>query len=122
MPRLGAVGVLILPESPMDWVAVREACAEARLLVALSAPRQIEAAREAGLIVVEVDPTDAAITERITLALIQAVADDQLKAGARVVVVYSGFEAAFGTSIRPISPVTNPKNASRGTSRTSAHA
>ena len=39
---------------------------------------------------IEVEPTEAAIAERITLALIEAVANDQLKAGARVVVVYSG--------------------------------
>lgn len=91
-PRLNAVGVLILPEIALDWDALRAAYPETRLLVALSEHRPIEAAREAGLTVVEVDPTDAAITERITLALIQAVADDQLNAGARVVVVYSGFE------------------------------
>ena len=44
-------------------------------------------------------PTDAAITERITLALIEAVANDHLRAGARVVVVYSGFEAETLDSI-----------------------
>ena len=41
----------------------------------------------------EVEGTEAPITERITLALIEAVATDQLKAGARVVVLHSGFEA-----------------------------
>ena len=61
--------------------------------MATSSPRQIEAIKKTGLEAIEVEPTEAAIAERITLALIEAVANDQLKAGARVVVVYSGFEA-----------------------------
>src|SRR5262249_59152761 len=45
------------------------------------------------LIAVEAEPSEAVIAERISLALIEAVANDQLHAGDRVVVVYSGFEA-----------------------------
>ena len=56
-------------------------------------PKQLEAVRKAGLIAVEVEPTEAAIAERISLALIEAVANDHLQAGRAVVVVYSGFEA-----------------------------
>ncbi|MBX6312091.1 MAG: DNA integrity scanning protein DisA nucleotide-binding domain protein [Isosphaeraceae bacterium] len=96
---LGAEGLLLLPEGPMDWEAVREATSEARVIVALASDRQREAARAAGLIGLEVEPTEAAIAERITLALIQAVSDDLLKAGDRVVVVYSGFEAEALDSI-----------------------
>lgn len=78
----------------MDWETVRaRGDGEAPILVACSAPRQIEAIRRAGLTVVELEPSEAAIAERITLALIEAVANDQLRAGDRVVVVYSGFEA-----------------------------
>ena len=91
--RLGASGVVLLPEGPMDWKAVREAAADVRILVATPSARQREAVRDAGLVPLEVEPTEAAITERITLALIEAVANDHLTAGARVVVVYSGFEA-----------------------------
>lgn len=91
--RLGAVGILVLPEGPMDWETVGALAEDVRVLVAASSPRQLEAVREAGLTAVEVEPTDASITERISLALIEAVANDQLAAGARVVVAYSGFEA-----------------------------
>lgn len=91
--RLGAVGVLVVAEAPMDWEALRSVAGETALLVAVEGPEAAEEAREAGLIAVEVEPTDAAIIERITLALIEAVANDQLRAGARVVVAYSGFEA-----------------------------
>ncbi len=96
---LGVEAVVLLPEGSMDWGAVREACGSARLLVATTNDRHREAAVEAGLVGLEVEPTDASIAERITLALIQAVADDHLKAGARVIVVYSGFEAETLDSI-----------------------
>jgi diadenylate cyclase len=92
--RMGAAGVLILPEGPMDGEVIRllSGC-EVTVLVASASQRQLEAMRKAGLIAIEVEPTEAAISERISLALIEAVANDQLQAGARVVVVYSGFEA-----------------------------
>ncbi len=52
------------------------------------------------MIGIEVDEaSESAITERITLALIEAVANDQLTAGARVVVAYSGFESETLDSI-----------------------
>jgi DNA integrity scanning protein DisA with diadenylate cyclase activity len=88
-----AQAVVILPEGPMDWDDLRDRTAEAQVLVATPSDRQREAVIAAGLIGLDVEPSEAAIGERITLALIQAVADDHLRAGARVVVVYSGFEA-----------------------------
>ena len=72
---------------------VRSICAEASVFVAASSSRQLEAIRKAGLQAIEVEPSEAAISERISLALIEAVANDQLRAGARVVAVYAGFEA-----------------------------
>ena len=62
-------------------------------LVAVTTDRQLEAVRGAGLVAVEVEATEAAITEQISLALIEAVANDLLSAGDRVAVVYPGFEA-----------------------------
>ena len=92
--RSGASGILILPEGPMDWDALRsQGDGAVPILVAGASPRQLEAIRKAGLIAVEVEPGEVAIAERISLALIEAVANDQLQAGDRVVVVYSGFEA-----------------------------
>ena len=78
----------------MEWDSVRsEGGEDILILVAVASQRQLEAVRKAGLIAIEVDPTEAAIAERISLALIEAVANDQLQAGDRVVVAYSGFEA-----------------------------
>jgi DNA integrity scanning protein DisA with diadenylate cyclase activity len=92
--RSGASGVLILPEGPMEWDSVRsEGDGDIPILVAAASPRQLEAIRKAGLIAVEIEPSEAVIAERISLALIEAVSNDQLQAGDRVVVAYSGFEA-----------------------------
>src|SRR5580698_3252338 len=53
--RLGAVGVLILAEGPMDWDVVRVlASKEVAILVASSSQRQLEAIRKAGLVAIEV--------------------------------------------------------------------
>ena len=92
--RLGAVGVLIIAEGPMDWDVVRGlGSGELPILIASESPRQIEAIRKAGLAAIEVEPSEVAISEQISLALIEAVANDLLQAAPRVVVVYSGFEA-----------------------------
>ena len=93
--RLGAVGVLILAEGPMDWDVVRVLSQQRDRRSWWPAPRSASSRRSArrGLVAIEVEPTEVAISERISLALIEAVANDLLQAGARVVVVYSGFEA-----------------------------
>nr|WP_303652790.1 DNA integrity scanning protein DisA nucleotide-binding domain protein [Paludisphaera mucosa] len=101
--RLGASAVLVMPEGPMEWDLVRSvATGGVDFLIASSSDRQVEAIRKAGLVAIELEPSEAAIAERVTLALIEAVANDQLKAGARVVVVYSGFEAEALDSISVI--------------------
>ncbi len=99
VPDLGAEAVLIIAEGSLDWEGLRELAGDARVLVATPNNKHREAAIAAGLTGVEVEPTEASIAERISLALIQAVADGQLKAGARVLVVYSGFEAETLDSI-----------------------
>ena len=88
-----AQAIVILPEEPLDWEALRERTDDTPILIATPSDRQRDAIIAAGFVGLDVEPSEAAIGERITLALIQAVADDHLRAGARVVVVYSGFEA-----------------------------
>lgn len=90
--EVGAEALLIMAEAPLDWPAIGTRAAGRRVLVASMIERYHEAAAEAGLIVLGLDPTDASIVERIRLALIQAVSEDLLTTGARVVVLYAGFE------------------------------
>jgi len=100
--KLGAAGVLILPESPLEWDSIRSAAEDLPIIVAASSERHLTAARQAGLIVVELEPAEVSIAERISLALIEAVANDILLAGARVVAVYSGFDVEDLDSITVI--------------------
>ncbi len=97
--RSGATSLLLMPEGAMDWAAVRALGDGVRILVAVETGRHEDAVKAAGLEPIAIEASGAAITERITLALIEAVANDQLKAGARVVVAYSGFEAETIDSI-----------------------
>lgn len=90
--QLGAAGLLILPDNNLDWESVREVTGKTRVLVAVT-ERHLEAVTEAGLVAVEVEVTEAGIVERITLALIESVANDLLRSGARIVVVYAAFDA-----------------------------
>ena len=97
--RSGASALLLVPEGSMDWDTLRTLVEGVRLMVAVESTRMEDAVKLAGLIALAVEPTEAAITERITLALIEAVANDLLNAGDRVVVAYSGFEAEVLDSI-----------------------
>lgn len=100
--RLGVDAALILAEGPLDWPAVRELAGALKVLVTVPSEKQREPISAAGLVPLEVESTETSIVESITLALIQAVADDQLAAGARVLVLYSGFEAGLLDSMTVI--------------------
>lgn len=101
--RLGGVGVLVMIEKALDWDQVRSITeGEIGFMFAASSDRLLDAMKKAGLVTIELEPIEATIAERISLALIEAVSHDLLKAGARVVVVYSGFEAQAIDSISVI--------------------
>lgn len=91
--RAGAAGLLLLPERPMDWEAVRELAGPGCRVLVATTERHVEAVQQAGLIPIEVDPHEASIADQITLALIEAVANDLLSSGARVAVAYTAFDS-----------------------------
>jgi DNA integrity scanning protein DisA with diadenylate cyclase activity len=96
---LDADALLILPDDSLDWREVRQLTGNLTVLIASDSESRREAAQAAGLIGVELEPIETAIHEQITLALLQAVTDEHLRAGAQVVVLYSGFEAETLDSI-----------------------
>lgn len=100
--RLGAAGLLILPETTLDWEAVRELAGPDTAVLVAVGERHLDDVRDAGLVPIEVEPTEATIADEITLALIEAVANDVLGSGARVVVAYSAFEPEALDSISVI--------------------
>ncbi len=89
----GADAVLLLLDGPADWQRLKQRAGDARILVAADTPEQLEGAGEAGLEAIVLDMPDSPVYERLTQALLEAVADDILSPGASVVALYSGFEA-----------------------------
>jgi len=97
-----ADAVLLLLEGAADWPRLKKLAGEGKLLVAVDTTEQLEGARAAGLEAVALDMPDSPVHDRITQALLEAVADDILQPGSMVVALYSGFEAEMMDSISVI--------------------
>jgi len=88
-----ADAVLLLLEGSADWPRLKNMARGAKLLVAADTPEQLDGAKEAGLETVVLDMAESPVHNRLTQALLEAVADDILAPGSAVVALYSGFEA-----------------------------
>ncbi|MHC4403182.1 MAG: DNA integrity scanning protein DisA nucleotide-binding domain protein [Planctomycetota bacterium] len=97
-----ADAVLLLLEGAADWSRLKKLSGEEKLVVAVDAAEQFEGAKKAGLDAVLLDMPDSPVYDRLTQALLEAVADDILRPGARVVAIYSGFEADTMDSVSVI--------------------
>jgi DNA integrity scanning protein DisA with diadenylate cyclase activity len=87
-----ADGVLILLDGSADWTRLRKLADDVRIIVAADHAEQLTGASEAGLLPVVVNMPDSPVYDRLTQAVLEAVADDLLVPGSRVVAVYSGFD------------------------------
>ncbi len=94
-----ADAIMLLLDGPTDWEQIKAHAGEEKILVAADFPDQIEGAADAGLATVVLKMPEAPIYEKLTQALLEAVADDILAAGAQVVALYSGFEAGTIDSV-----------------------
>jgi DNA integrity scanning protein DisA with diadenylate cyclase activity len=95
--ELPADAVLLLTETDLDWDAVRERLNGCRFLVAAQDPVLTQKLRtHPNLVVLDIDPGPTPTQERMSLALLEAVARDQLRTGAHVVTLYNGIEAEEG--------------------------
>lgn len=97
-----ADAILVLLEAPTEWERLKENSDGEKILVAADFAPQLEGATEAGLETVVLNMPEAAVHEKLTQAILEAVADDILTAGARVVAVYSAFESGMIDSISMI--------------------
>jgi diadenylate cyclase len=91
--ELPADAILLLTETDLDWDAVRELMPSCKLLVAAQDPllaQKLKAYSE--LTVIEIDPGPTPKEERLSLALLEAVASDMLRSGDHVVTLYNGIE------------------------------
>ena len=94
-----ADGVLLLLEGPADWNRLKNLASDEKILVAADTAEQLEGAKEAGLDVVVLNMADSPVYDRLTQAVLEAVADDILAPGSAVVALYSGFEAEMMDSV-----------------------
>jgi DNA integrity scanning protein DisA with diadenylate cyclase activity len=87
-----ADGLLLLLEAPVDWEKLKRRSGAEKVLIAADTPELVAGASEVGLNAVVLDMAESPVYERLTQALLEAVADDFLAPGSRVVALYSGFE------------------------------
>lgn len=90
---LPADAVLLLTETNLDWDAVLEKLTGCRLLIAAQDGLLTQQLKEhPGLTVLDIDPGPTPTQERMSLALLEAVAAEKLQPGAHVVALYNGIE------------------------------
>lgn len=90
---VGADAVLLLLDGPVDWEHLKERTNSDKVVVAVEQTDQAVAAVEADLPTVLLETTDVPVYDRLSQALLKAIADELLAPASRVVALYSGFEA-----------------------------
>ena len=98
----GANAILLLVDGPTDWQRLKQHAAGEKVIVASDTPEQLAGASAAGLLTVVLDMHESPVYDKLSQALLEAVADEFVKPGARVISVYSGFEARALDSISVI--------------------
>jgi DNA integrity scanning protein DisA with diadenylate cyclase activity len=91
--ELPADAVLLLAETDLDWDEVRRHLDGCRLLV--STPDRAlfqKLQQEPGLTTLDIDHTPALTRDLLSMALLEAVATEQLRSGAHVIALYNGVE------------------------------
>jgi DNA integrity scanning protein DisA with diadenylate cyclase activity len=88
-----ADALLVMLEGPTDWNEIKESVGSAKIIVAGDTAEFVAGAAESGLPTVVLDMIDQPVYDKLTQAILEAVADDILVPGAGVVAIYSGFEA-----------------------------
>jgi DNA integrity scanning protein DisA with diadenylate cyclase activity len=95
--ELPADAVLLLTETDLDWDAVLHHLQGTMLLVAAQ-DRELtrELKQHPHLTVLDIDPGPTPTQERMSLALLEAVAEEKLRPGAHVVALYNGIDVEGG--------------------------
>jgi diadenylate cyclase len=97
-----ADALLVLLDGPTDWQRLKGVDSELTILVAADTAEQLTGAKEAGVPSVVLDMADHPVHGKLARALLEGVADEVLKSGARTVAVYSAFEPGEIDSISVI--------------------
>ncbi len=95
----GADAVLLLADETLDWNQLAELAGELKVVAAVERSEDAVAAVEAGLASVLLDAAEAPVYDKLSQSLLKSIADELLAPSARVVAIYSGFEAGSLDSI-----------------------
>jgi DNA integrity scanning protein DisA with diadenylate cyclase activity len=98
----GVDAILLLLEGTADWQRLKNMAGERKVLVAADTTQQLAGAKEAGLHPIRLDMPDSPVYEKLTQAVLEAVADDLLAPGSSVAALYSGFDAEAVDSLSVI--------------------
>jgi DNA integrity scanning protein DisA with diadenylate cyclase activity len=88
-----ADALILLLDGPTDWAELRERAPGLKLIVAADTAEELVGAPQAGLLPIALDMNTSPVFEKLSQALLIAVADELLAPSSRVVALYSGFEA-----------------------------
>jgi DNA integrity scanning protein DisA with diadenylate cyclase activity len=89
--ELPADAVLLLPDTDLDWDAVQELLPAEKLLIAARDLGLREKLKKfPALTTLDIEPGPTPIQERMSLALIEAIASEKLRSGAHVICLYNG--------------------------------
>ena len=88
-----ADAILVLLEGPTNWEELRETAGDVKIIIAADTPEQLEGAKEAGMHAVVLSMQESPVYDKLSQALLEAVADEFLEPGSLAVTLYSGFEA-----------------------------
>ena len=94
-----ADAVLLLLEGTADWARLKKLGSDTKTVVAADTAEELSGAKEAGLEPVVLDMPHSPVYDRLTQALLEAVADDVLPPRAKVVALYRGFDADLIDSV-----------------------
>lgn len=89
----GADTILFLMERPCDWQRLSESVGKHNLLLAADTEEVLAGTEEGDFDTIVLGMPDQPVYERLTEALLDAVAEEHVPPGAPVVAAYSGFEA-----------------------------
>lgn len=95
----GAETILFLMERPTDWQKLSNAVGKHTLLLAADSEDVLAGTEEGDFDTIVLGMPDQPVYERLTEALLDAVAEEHVAPGASVVAAYSGFEAGVIDSL-----------------------
>ncbi len=101
--EMEASGLLLFFDAPIDWKRLKKFFGETYFVAAATNKEALDGAAEAGIKTVLLQLQDAApVYDRMTHAILEAVADDFFAPGSRLIALYSGFDTAGFDSISVI--------------------